>query len=231
MKSVLIIGASGRTGVQLIQQLTQRNFSKASIFAFCRDLTKIDKHTLALCDGVYQGDAMVKDDLEKAINDSKAEVVVMSIGNGDNVGKTDIRTASAKALVAVLSKPKYQQVKVCVISSNGAGGSRIRVGYGIGRIIEFHLRHILTDHTGQENAFRVASFKDRVMIVRPTALVDNQKEAGHYVIKIFGDLEKPPSIQTDRAVLAEWISKHICEEESMVTFGCTPSNVTCIASN
>jgi hypothetical protein len=42
-------------------------------------------------------------------------------------------------LVQVLGKPEYQDVHVLVVSTIGAGESRIKAGFGIGKFIEFHL--------------------------------------------------------------------------------------------
>ena len=228
--SALIIGASGRTGAQIIRQLdantNKRN--KLKVFAFCRDPSKLDPKTKAHCTGVLKGNARLSTDLEKAIQESEADLVVVSIGNGDSVKKTDIRTSSAQALVQVLSKPKYQHVQVLVVSSTGAGGSRIKVGFGIGRMIEFHLRHVLKDHNGQEAAFLSSSaMKNRTMIVRPTALVEN--EATGKLVS-FGDLEKSPTIQTDRKDLADWLIKEavlkVFEEGGFGRFGSRSVNLT-----
>jgi hypothetical protein len=227
-KAVLIIGASGRTGVNLVQQFSknqQTSESKPKLFAFCRSPSKLDSETKANCDGVIQGNARDPKDLKHALRVSKANLVVVSVGNSDNIKKTDIRTASAKALVRVLEQPEFHGVHVLVVSSTGAGGNRIIVGFGIGRMIEFHLRHILKDHDGQEAAFLASDdVKGRTMIVRPTALAEN-KPTGN--VAFFGDLEKPPTIETDRKDLTEWLVKEAIYGSSGA-FGMKPINITCV---
>ena len=84
-------------------------------------------------------------DLERAVGDTGADWVVVSIGNGDSIQKTDIRAASAIALTTVLLQPQHADVKVAVVSSNGAGTSQIKVGLGIGQLIEYRLRHVLEE--------------------------------------------------------------------------------------
>lgn len=172
---------------------------------------------------VLQGDATNEFDLQNALTESKADLVMVSVGNGDNLSKTDIRTSSAKALTNVLTKPGFKHVKVLVISSNGAGESRIKVGFGIGRLIEFQLRHILKDHDGQEAAFFASEMKGRTMILRPTALVEGENGG---TIALFGDQDKPSSHRTDRQDLAEWAVNQIVTE-SNVAFGSEPVNITC----
>ena len=231
-KAVLIIGASGRTGFHLIKQLNNEKEKNNNnipenlkIFGFCRSPSKLDVETKALCDGVIEGNARNVADVEAAVKKSKADIVVVAIGNGDNVKKSDIRTSSAEALVKVLNKQKYRNVKVVLVSSIGAGESRIKYKLGIGRMIEFHLRHILRDHDGQEAAFK-AAMKDRVLIVRPTALSENES-TGKTLIP-FGDLDKCPTLQTDRQDLANWlINEGVFRMEGTKRhFGSKPINLT-----
>jgi hypothetical protein len=105
-------------------------------------------------------------DLELAFQITKADLVVVSIGNGENVKKSNIRTESAKALVQVLVGQRvYRHVHVLVVSRIGAGSS--------GGLNDFHLRHVLEDHSGQEEVF-LSYMKDRTLVVRPTALAENK---------------------------------------------------------
>ena len=226
-QSVLVIGATGRTGGQVIDQLSQVK-DGPDIYAFCRNPDKMDSDLKEKCDGILQGNALDSVDLERAIIDSQADMVVISVGNGDNLKKTTTRTDNAKALVAVLSKPQFQNVQVFVVSSDGAGPTSIKVGFGIGKMIEFHLRHILKDHTDQENIFlskNRPSVRDRVRVVRPTALVDG-KTNGQIVT--FADTEKSPTIETDRAFLAKWIVSEIMAHPAGMKFGGRTFNVTCV---
>uniref|UniRef100_A0A7R9VGH1 NAD(P)-binding domain-containing protein n=1 Tax=Pseudictyota dubia TaxID=2749911 RepID=A0A7R9VGH1_9STRA len=202
--SVLIIGASGRTGLEILRQLSQ-DTKKKEVHAMCRDPSKIPEQYKENCESVIKGDARSPDDIEQAINDTNAQVVIVSVGNGDSVAKSDVRTASARALARVMEKPQYRHVRALVVSSTGAGTSKIKVGMGVGKIISYHLRHVLKDHTGQEKAFGPVS--DRTVIVRATALTDN-KATGN--VKEFGDKEKSPTIKIDRADLAEWVVKEVC---------------------
>jgi len=202
--SVLVIGASARTGLEILQQLSQ-DHKKKEVHAFCRDPFKIPDQYKQFCQSVITGDARDPDDIERAIDDSGSHVVIVCIGNGDSVAKSSVRTASARALADVMEKPKYHHVHALIVSSTGAGTSKIKVGMGVGKIISFHLRHVLQDHTGQEKAF--GPVIDRTVIVRATALTDN-KATGN--VKEFGDKEKSPTIKIDRTDLAKWVVKEVC---------------------
>ena len=204
--SVLVIGANGRTGKQVIKKFAKHD-TKPKVYGFCRDPTKLPMEYKKLCTMVYRGDACNADDIEYALNDSNVNVIVVTIGNGDSLHKTTVRTETAKCIVSVLQQPQYEHIKVLVVSSNGAGGSRIDVGmFGIGKVLEMALRNVLQDHDGQEVAFR-SKLLDRTVIVRPTALVDNYPTGK---VVQFGDLQKQPSMNTDRDDLADWIVEEVC---------------------
>lgn len=203
--SVLIIGATGRTGLEILRQFSKNN-SHPDVHAFCRDPSKLSEEDRALCRSVRSGDARSSADLEQAIDESQADFVVVCVGNGDSVAKTDIRTSSAQALVRVLELPQHREVRTVVVSSNGAGPSRIKVGMGIGKAITYHLRHVLADHTGQEAAFE--SILDRTVVLRPTSLGDGR--AMGKVVE-FGDKEKPPTININRQDVAMYAVEEVCD--------------------
>ena len=208
-QNILIIGATGGTGIELIRQLSKHP-SKPKVHALVRDPSKLSSDDTKLCASVLTGDALQKADLTRALADSKADVVVVSIGNGPkNVSQTELRTKSAQALVEALQG--FPQTKVLCISSIGANDSRIKAGWGMGLMIEWYLQHILKDHTGQEKALLTA-MPDRVTVVRPTGLTEN-KPTGH--VESFGSLAQPPTVETDRADLAAWIVQQICDEKSV----------------
>jgi putative NADH-flavin reductase len=217
-QSVLIIGATGRTGLECIRHFASHQ-SNPAVHAFCRDEDKLDDKDKALCTSIVQGNARSPLDLQRALAETCADVVVLTVGNGDSVKPSDIRTASAYALVQVLEMPHYKRIRTVVVSSTGAGNSRIIVGGGLGKLISLHLRHVLADHTGQENAFR--SLRNRTTIVRATSLTNNEA-TGKLVY--FQDREKSPTIKTDRADLAIWIVGEVCDRGKHV--GSRVVNVT-----
>ena len=209
--SVLVVGANGRTGAKLVKKFAN-HATKPIVNAFVRDMSKLTLATRSLIGprNIFVGDECNAQDIEEALVQSKANVIVVAVGNGDSLSKTSIRTDTAKSIVSVLSQEPFEHVKVMVISSNGAGGSRINVGlFGAGKLLEMALRNVLKDHDGQEAAFRSSSsgnMMDRTVIVRPTALVDNYPTGN---IAQFGDLQEQPTMNTDRDDLADWIVEEI----------------------
>ena len=216
-QSVLILGATGRTGSAIIRQLSSSsNDSSAfrpAIHAFCRNKNKLAAEDATKCTHIWEGDARKAQDLERVLVQSGADTVIVAVGNGDSVAKSDLRAANAQALASVLeSNPSLDHVRVLVVSSQGAGASRIKVGMGIGKLIEYHLKYVLADHTEQEKAFfktpnDPTSLHKRTTIVRPTALTEDEPTEKSLIE--FGDHVKCPTIKTDRADLAAWITREI----------------------
>eukprot|EP00522_Entomoneis_paludosa_P006432 CAMPEP_0172452560 /NCGR_PEP_ID=MMETSP1065-20121228/10181_1 /TAXON_ID=265537 /ORGANISM="Amphiprora paludosa, Strain CCMP125" /LENGTH=245 /DNA_ID=CAMNT_0013204631 /DNA_START=87 /DNA_END=824 /DNA_ORIENTATION=+ len=208
--SVLIIGVTGRTGLACLEKLASRPQSIGGIHALCRNASKLGDFHRGLLDSITEGDARNATDIQRALEQSQATVVLVCVGNGDDVSKSDIRTANAQALVQVLGKKNQESmpenVRVIAVSSTGAGGSRIKVGMGIGKMIEHHLRHVLRDHNGQEEALQALP-QGVVTIVRPTALGEGAPTM--QALLEFGDLDKSPTIQTDRADLADWVVQEV----------------------
>lgn len=203
-KSLLLIGATGKTGLAILDQLTKHP-SHPAIHVLCRDVSKLSPSNQNKCASILKGNARNASDIEMALNQSHAEWVIVCVGNGENVSKNDIRTVNANATVSVLKKPQFNHVRALIVSSTGAGSSRIIVGMGIGKLISYHLRHVLADHTGQEAAF--SQIQNRATVVRATSLTDNQATGK---LAYFGDQSKGPSIKTDRADLGEWVANEVC---------------------
>ena len=236
-QSVLIIGATGRTGGYLIKALakSKNNNNNTKVYAFCRNPSKLDEETKQYCDGFVEGNARNPNDIEKAVSTVHADTIMIAIGSGDDTSQTDLRTVSAEAVVQVMSK--NQNLKAVVISSHGAGGSRVKIGFGIGKFVEHHLRYVFRDHDGQEAAFlssRSSSSNSdvakRTMIFRPTALTDGEStgyDDGKVVI--FGDYDKSPAIHLDREDLATYVVEQLYRQDpKVISFGSKPKNIAWI---
>lgn len=202
-KSVLIIGATGGMGLQCLRQFSE-DPSITYIHVFCRNPAKLSDTDKRLCESVITGDARSTSDIENALDQSKADYVVLATGNGADLSKSDTRENTGKALARAMANPAFQHVKAVIVSSHGAAETKIKVGMGIGWAITHHIRHILDDHTRQEAAF--AGLMERTLIVRPTALTD--AKGGAKIVE-FDGTKKGPSINIDRSDVAAWITKEV----------------------
>lgn len=206
--SVLLIGATGRLGHRVIQHAASSSTTSIPVHAFCRTPSKLPSEDASLCASIVRGDARLSDDLRRALTSTNASVVLMIIGDGDSTARTDLREASARALMDVIAPgTNLDHIKVVVLSSTGAGGTKMDIGFGAGKILELYLRHVMKDHDNQEAQFKSRiGDQSRLLIVRPTALTD-QKPTGHTTV--FKKDTKAPSIRIDREDLAKWIVAQI----------------------
>jgi len=217
--SVLVIGATGGTGQQMLQQLYQHP-QQPQVHAFCRSPDKLKAHTKAY-HSIQTGNAKSPQDLEKAIINTKADLIILAVGNGASVKKSDTREACTRAIVTVLEKPSFSNIRMVVVSSQGAGTSKIKAGFGIGMLITYHLKHVLNDHTAQEAIVNGSSaVKSRTLVVRPTALTDDKPAAR---LVEFGDKVKCPSLATDRSDLGRYVVGRVFGDDK---FGGVTVNIT-----
>lgn len=208
--AVLIIGASGRTGLELIRSASALP-SPPALHAFVRTPSKIPPKLAALCASVVKGDAVSTHDIERALTRTSADTVIISVGRVDT-GPSDIREKSARALMQVVRPgSQFDHVRIVCISSDGAGGTKIKIGMGLGKVLAYYLRHVLDDHNRQEAALKEGLGKDknqkkRLLIVHPTGLTSG-KAKGDVVL---AGSETGPTSRIDRADLAGWIMKEVC---------------------
>lgn len=211
MASILILGASGRTGLELIRKASAHDKSP-TIHAFVRTKSKLPAAEAEKCASVQEGDSTKADDIKKALEATSANTVIMAIGH-PNARPSDVREKSATALMEVI-KPgtPFEHVRVAAVSSDGAGDTKIDIGFGMGKVLTFHLRHVLKDHTQQENALKAGlgddeAQKKRLLIVRPTGLTVGN-ERGTVVLS--GSTGGPSHV--DRGDVAKWIIDEVCGE-------------------
>lgn len=206
--SILIIGASGRLGTQLIRA-TNKFSPRPYVHAFVRDPTKVESVDRKLCHSIQPGDATIAGDISAALRATKANVIIVSIGNND-VKPTNVRGDCARAIMDVIHPgSSYAHVQVIVISSVGCGGTHINIGLCLGTLLTHKLRHVLKDHDDQEHEFITRMGRDnkqRLLIIRPTAL-ENGKGTGR--VAIF-EKRPVPAGRIYRKDLAEWIINELC---------------------
>lgn len=204
---VLLIGATGRLGLQIIRAASSP-ITELSIHAFCRTPSKLPAGDASACASVVQGDARSSSDVRRALQSTKATIVIMSIGEGDSTAPTNLRAATAKALMDVIEPGQdMDHVKVVVVSSTGAGGTKIDIGYGIGMLLTWQLRHGMKDHTEQEEEFqRRIGDAQRLLILRPTGLTDGKANG---MTTTFPKNTRVPCAQIDRKDLAQFIVAEI----------------------
>lgn len=204
--SILLIGASGLAGHEIVNHLIEHD-SKPRVHLFCeKSASQLHHRHQEACASIYHGDSSRATDVLAALQETGATIVILSIDNRDK--KSDLCAEKISwACVSAMKMPGMDHIRAIVLSSAGAGTSRIKTRLGYGRIMERRRRSSIKDHSAQESAFRVNGLDDRTVIIRTTDLT-NGNASGEIVE--YGDKEKAPSFSVDRADVAQYVCKHVC---------------------
>lgn len=151
-QSILILGAAGRTGLECIRSLS-KHCSRPDIHAFCKDTSNFPEQSWSLCKSVIEGSARHAVDIEEALKTTKADWIIICVGTGNNNHPSDVRKFTGQNVARILMKSVFQDIQVIAISMAPPS-----------QFSRFRLRHVLSDHKGQENSLKVLG--QRALIVR-----------------------------------------------------------------
>jgi hypothetical protein len=211
--SILVIGADGPTGIELIRHLSEHP-SKPLIHAFCDDASSIlsDKSLVKHVSTVLEGSARHAIDINEALQETQADWIVYCEGpsstnsaNGGERRRSNFRSVTTKNIAHVLSMSQFSHVRALVVSGIGASRSDIRLGLR-GMFYQFRLRPILADHARQEKALK--PIMNRSTIVRTTELTDHCNSSSR--ILELTNQDTVPTFRTLRSDLAACIVDEIC---------------------
>ena len=157
---VVIFGASGGTGRELLKQALERDHQ---IIAFVRNPDKIaDK---ALQRNLERERVLDPQAVENAV--SEQDAVISAIGAGAN--RSTLREEGTRNIIECMERKEVR--RLVSLSSMGVGDSRSNLGFFTKYIIvPIFLRHAFADHEKQETVIRLSSLD--WTIVRPPHLID-----------------------------------------------------------
>jgi hypothetical protein len=204
--SILLIGATSLAGHEIVNQLVDHS-SQPTVHIFCDRSTDLhDKHQKS-CASICYGDSSRATDILEALRETEANIIILCIDSRDDA-KSKILTDSAWAVCSAMKMPGFYHINAIVLSSFGAGTSRIKIRrlLGYGRLLSRRRRNSLKDCTGQESAFLVNGLDNRTVIIRTTDLTDG-KPTGNIVE--FGDEERVPSYRVDCVDVANYVAREI----------------------
>jgi putative NADH-flavin reductase len=187
IKRILLLGATGRTGNQVLQQALDRGYK---VNALVRDGRKIELEDERL--RVFEGDTRIPKDLNFAMENCEAVVSCLNISR-----KSDFPWAPLRTPEDFLSMTMRSLIKVCqeqdvtrlvLTSAWGVGDSRPHIPGWFGWVIDnSNLSAAYLEHERQEALVRNSGLD--WTIVRPVALTNCEKPKPVKVI--FGHEEKP----------------------------------------
>jgi hypothetical protein len=212
--SILVLGASSRTGIECIEQLSQHP-SKPYIHAFYEeDMPVLDDEHMKLCDTIMEGSMRHAIDIEEALITTGAEWIVLCNNSSDNKNQKsrpkDHSTVSAKNIVHVLEQKQFASVRVLIISRIEAVTTKRTLLSVRCKLLAMKSRPVLQDLAGQEK--QMHSIWDRTTIVRTSRLADSPNNSTRRLIEMSDD-EAVKSLNcsfTERVDLASYIVEEVC---------------------
>jgi putative NADH-flavin reductase len=177
---ILVFGASGRTGREVVRQALARDHA---VTAFVRAPTKLrDSHPRL---GVVEGDVGDAAAVRRAVPDH--DVVVSTLGVGVPLKHDPAVIAGIHHIVAAMREAGV--VRLIYQSFIGVAGSRAAVGFILRYLAPLPLREEIADHEAKEAIVR-ASGTDWT-IVRPPKLTDGSvtgsyrvgEDVAHFIVR------------------------------------------------
>jgi len=191
-KKVVVFGASGKTGIQICEQLQEKSIPH---FAFVRkgSENKIGTKNTEL----LWGDVLNPQDVETVIKEHHFTDVVITLGSKD-LKNNQIRSTGTKNIVNALKKHSAQAT-VHVISALGVGNSWPQLNWISKLISKVLLKNTMNDHALQEEI--ITQYTQNFHIIRPVGLSDGQGTGKIWV----QEQGKMPSYQVSRADVAQYL--------------------------
>jgi putative NADH-flavin reductase len=195
---ILVIGATGPTGQQIVEQgLAQAH----EVTALVRNPDKFEMQHDRL--RIFKGDVLNLDSLQKAMLDQQA--VVSSLGKLSRKPTTLLSEGTKNTIHAMQS---HGVRRFICITGIGAGDSQGHGGFVYDRLIlPLLLREVYNDKNRQEAIVRESSLD--WIIVRPAQLT-NGVATGNY--RVFTDLDKVTASKISRADTADFVLKQLSND-------------------
>lgn len=194
-----IFGATGRTGVPLVQQALEYGHS---VMALVRTPTKVSLKNESLT--LIQGDSLNASDVEKTIQGADA---VISVLGQSKTSSHDLQTASTRNIIAAMQK--YGVKRLISLTGAGVDAPEDRPGFS-NHLIKFALKtlsgHVLKD--GEQHAELIKQSGLDWVIVRGPMLTEGARTANYRV----GWVGVNTGSRAARANIADFMLKQLSDD-------------------
>jgi putative NADH-flavin reductase len=195
---VLIFGATGSIGCQLVKQALEQGHI---VTAFARHLEKFDIQHENL--KIFQGDVLDSTAVEEAIQGQDA--VLCSLGSGNQRTGT-IRSEGTRQIIRAMEKTGVRRL-ICQ-TTLGVGDSQGNLNFFWKYLMfGFLLRQVFANHVLQEDYVKQSRLD--WTIVRPSAFVDGNR-TGKYRHG-FPGTDKTTKLKISRADVADFMLKQLLD--------------------
>jgi putative NADH-flavin reductase len=192
-----IFGATGGTGVQVLQQALAAGHT---VTILARDPAKVTTQNPHLT--VVAGNVLNQSDVEKVLE--QAEAVVCSLGNTGN-NPDDVVSAGTQQIVNAMQRRGIK--RLIVVSSLGVGDSKNQVPFFFKVLAATVLRKTMKDKEAQEALVRASGLD--WTIVRPGGLTDGPRTGSYR----FGMDASLTAGRVTRADVADFILRELERNE------------------
>ena len=198
-KSILLFGANGKTGVEVVKQALAEGYE---VTAFVRTPTKLDLKHQNLT--IFQGDVLDENAVEEAVQGH--DLVMCTLGT-PALHKFKLRAVGTKNIISAMKKNDVKRF-ICQ-SSLGFGDTEEMLPFFLRYlVVPFYLKRTFEDHEVQENYIKASDLD--WTIVRPGTLTKANK-TGVYKHG-FASSEKV-SLKISHADVADFMIKQIEDEQ------------------
>jgi len=196
---VIIFGATGNTGIQVVTQALGQGHE---VTAFVRDPAKFNQHHENL--QVIKGDVLDYDTVERSVKGHDA--VLCSIGLPP-FDKSNLRAKGTRNIIRAMENTGVKRL-ICQ-SSDGVGEGRKTLPFLYKYLlVPFILRRVFADHEIQEQYIKQSRLD--WTIVRPTALT-NGVQRDEYFHGSIPDSTQPVTFKISRADTAGFMLKQLTD--------------------
>ena len=168
--NITIIGASAGLGFETVKRGLDRNHT---ITTLSRSEIKMEENKLLK---VIIGDAIIKADLLKAIQN--ADALIVTIGTSKNMKTTTLFSDFAKLIVEIHCENKIS-IPFIFVTGFGAGESKNYVSWIVKMFLKYFLKDVYADKTKMEEI--ITSSDLNWTVVRPGRLLDKELTAQYRI--------------------------------------------------
>jgi nucleoside-diphosphate-sugar epimerase len=200
-KNILLFGATGKTGIQLCEELKRRNIpTSAFVREESSDKLKSDGLRIKI------GDVLNLKDVEAAFQNEAYTDVIIALGS-KALKKSIIRSKGTEHIIQAMGvNPKKS--KIHLISALGVGDSWNQLKWHAKLLSNMLLKSVMNDHQKQEELVTNSPYPYH--IIRPVGLKDGES-LGDYHVQTEGFL---PDNTILRADLAKYLVQSMVENKS-----------------
>lgn len=205
---ITIFGATGKTGIELVNQALEKGHA---VTAFVRDPARLAVEDESLT--IIEGDIFDPSSVARAVQGKDA--VICTLGAGSDLKKTSVRTDGTVNIINGMKE--YNVNRLIVISAMGVGDSWDTLSLLNKFVFATLLKSSREDHEAQESAVRDSGVDWTV--IRPSGLTDTPRTGSYEV----GENISATTYKIARADVADLVLKEL-EQNKLIGKAVTITN-------